>query len=45
MNKDDISKIFQILRKATPEPVTELIYKTNFLRKAPKEKTQHYKEE
>ena len=30
MNKDDISKIFQILRKATPEPVTELIYKTNF---------------
>ena len=30
MNKDDLSKIFQILKKATPEPVTELIYKTNF---------------
>ena len=30
MNKDDITKIFQILRKITPEPVTELIYKTNF---------------
>lgn len=30
MNKDDLSKIFQILKKATPDPVTELIYKTKF---------------
>ena len=30
MNKDNLDKIFQILKKETPEPVTELIYKTNF---------------
>ena len=30
MNKKNLNKIFQILEKETPEPVTELIYKTNF---------------
>ncbi len=30
MNKKNLIKIFQILEKETPEPVTELIYKTNF---------------
>tara|TARA_Y100000996_G_scaffold285982_1_gene225702 strand:- start:312 stop:953 length:642 start_codon:yes stop_codon:yes gene_type:complete len=30
MNKDNLSKIFKILKKENPDPVTELIYKTNF---------------
>ena len=30
MNKKNLIKIFQILEKETPKPVTELIYKTNF---------------
>tara|TARA_B100001769_G_C22071529_1_gene576765 strand:+ start:184 stop:819 length:636 start_codon:yes stop_codon:yes gene_type:complete len=30
MNRDNLIKIFKILQKETPEPVTELIYKTNF---------------
>ena len=30
MNKDNLSKIFKILKKDNPDPVTELNYKTNF---------------
>ena len=30
MNKKKLIKIFDILKKETPEPVTELIYKTEF---------------